>query len=199
MRMLGPGTIGAGNFPGGVPGGVATPFRHGPAAGAFRSGAFHNQFGRFGFGRQFGNGFGLPYWGVDPFYGYNSFVDPFYAGNMNEYEHPAQPSVIVLMPQMQPAPPPMPAPNPVRPETRDYNWPASASASASASGSDTAVFTLVSRDQRVESAIAVTVQGNRIFYVTPDGGHKEMSMDALDRERTRQRNAEKQLKLPWLG
>jgi len=147
----------------------------------------HHPFGRFGFGRQFGNGYGLSYWGIDPFYAG-------YAGNMNDdYQQPAQPSVVVLMPQMQPATPPVPAPAPVHPETRDYNWP------ASASGTDTVVFTLVSKDQRVESAIAVTVEGNRIFYITPDGGHKEMSMDVLDRERTRQRNAEKQLKLPWLG
>jgi hypothetical protein len=155
---------------------------------------FGSGFG-FGNGCGFGNGlgFGFGYAGFDPFYGYDSPFDPFYAryagyGNNEESQQPSQPSVILMMPQMPPPPVPV---VPIRPETREYNWPVSSPDSA-------AVFTLVSKDQRVESAIAVTVEGNRILYVTPDGIHKQMSMDTLDRERTRQRNAEKQLRLPWL-
>jgi hypothetical protein len=176
--------------------------------GPFRqSGKFGNQFGfgnKFGFGNtfgfgRFGNGFGFA--GLDPYYaaygyGFDPFFDPFYAnyaslGNHDDYQQPAQPSVVVMMPQVQMPPPPVIMP-PIRPEIRDYNWPVSSPDSAAA-------FTLVRKDQRVDSAIAVTVEGNVISYITPDGLHRQMNMDTLDREKTRQRNATKRLRMPWLA
>jgi len=97
-------------------------------------------------------------------YGFDPFFDPFYAnyasfGNHNDYQQPAQPNVVVMMPQVQMPPPPVIMP-PIRPEIRDYNWPVSSPDSAAA-------FTLVRKDQRVDSAIAVTVEGNIIHMSLP--------------------------------
>ncbi len=157
----------------------------------FRNGSFHHS----SFSKQHGSGFGFA--GLDSYFANGPFFDPFYGpwyadyGTKAAYSSPAQPSVVVMMPQLQIVPPSAPPPS-IRPEVREYNWPASNPGAPAA-------FVLVYKDRRVESALAVTLDGSRILYITPDGSHKQMSMEMLDRDRTRQRNAERQLKLPWLG
>jgi hypothetical protein len=45
------------------------------------------------------------------------------------------------------------------------------------------------------SAAAVTAQGNILQIVDPGGEHQRVPLDAIDREATRRRNAERNLRL----
>lgn len=113
-----------------------------------------------------------------------------YAGYYNNGYSQASPSVVVVMPFAVPPPVPAPPPPPIRPETREYKWPASASSPGAQA------FSIVSKDQRVQSAVAVWVQDRSLCYVAPDGGTGRVPIDSIDRAATIQRNAEKDLKLP---
>jgi hypothetical protein len=119
---------------------------------------------------------GFPYWGYacDPF---------FYPGNYGgDYPTPS-----VSVPQVvAPPPPAVPAP-PIRPEVREYHWP------SSPSDSSATTLSIVSKDGRVQSAIALWVQDNALCYITADGRESRMPIDFIDRQATRQRNAEKHL------
>jgi len=129
------------------------------------------------FGRNGDKGFG--YWGYA--------CDPLYADN-NGNGYPA-PSVTVAIPPVVAALPARPPDRPIRPEVHEYNWPSSPSDSSAAS------FSIVSKDGRVQSAIAVWVQDDALCYVTPDGSESRMPIDSIDRQATRQRNAETQLNI----
>jgi len=166
-----------------------------PPLGSFNNGIPGNFFNglRNGFraGRQNGNQFGVPFGDIGGFWG--AFSGGGYAGYPGDYvggyQGQAQPSVVVLMPQMAMPPPPMPPPPPARPEIREYNWPASSSSSTPET------FSIVTKDHRVESAIAVCAQDGALVYITPDRTNKRIPISSVDREATRQRNAEKHLTL----
>jgi hypothetical protein len=128
-------------------------------------------------GRNGDKGFG--YWGYA--------CDPLYANN-NVNGYPA-PSVTVAIPQVVAALPARPPEPPIRPEVHEYNWPSSPSDSSAAS------FSIVSKDGRVQSAIAVWAQDDTLCYVTPDGSESRMPIDSIDRQATLQRNVEKQLNI----
>lgn len=119
------------------------------------------------------------YWGYacDPFYGDNGYPTP---------------GVTLATPQvvapLQPVPAPAP---PARSELREYHWP------SSGSNSTTATFSIVGKDGRVESASMVWVQDNTLCYIAPDGSEGRIPIDAVDRNATHQRNAEKQVSF-WL-
>src|SRR5581483_11374226 len=130
-----------------------------------------------------------------PFWGAGAIYDPFYAGSYENYPLPTPPSIVVLIPQFQLPPPPGPPPAPIRPQTQEYKWPAS----ASGGDSGATAFSIVSKDQRVRSAIAVWVQNRNLCYVAPDGSNGRIPLNEVDREATRRRNAEKQLNLPLPG
>ena len=51
------------------------------------------------------------------------------------------------------------------------------------------------KDGKTLSAAAVTAQGAALQIVDPDGGHQRVPLDAIDREATRRRNAERNLRL----
>lgn len=128
---------------------------------------------------------GFPDWGYasDPaFYPYNYGVS-----------HTVLPSAIVAMPVVPQAdtPPQPTASAPARSEMREYHWP------SSGSDSSATTFSLVAKEGRVQSATAVWVQGNALCYYTPHHSTGRMLVDSIDREATRQLNAEKQLNL-WL-
>jgi len=130
---------------------------------------------------------------MDPYYG---GFDPFYQGSFAGYTNydsfqPPMPPISIVVPVLQlEMTPPVPPP-PIRLEIHEYQWPASNANSA-------AVFSIVSRDQRVEFATAIWRQGNLIFYRTPDGRQRHIPLESVDLERTRQQNAGKQLNTPWL-
>ena len=90
-----------------------------------------------------------------------------------------QPALYVLLPPEPSAPP--------KSEIHEYQRPAAA-------GQEQA-FAIVLRDGSVHSAVAVTVQDNALYYVEPDGGHRLVSLDALDREATGRLNRERKLRL----
>ena len=125
----------------------------------------------------------VPFWGSPYLYGgdYPSYGD----GNQVE-----PPGIMVVMPQFPTFSPPPPPPPPIRSETHEYQWPDSGGGNASATA-----FTIVSRDGRVESAIAVWVQNKVVFYVAPDGSRRHMQIDLVDQEATRRQNAAKKLTL----
>ena len=137
----------------------------------------------WGFDRRGFNGYGYPFGGYPLGVSY---------GDAPEYADGApQPggTIIVLVPQFEA--PVLPPPPPIRPQIHEYNWPAP--------GGDAmpARFSIVSKDHNVESAVAVWVQDGVVHYVTPDGRDHQMKVQSVDREATRQRNAQKGLSL-WL-
>jgi hypothetical protein len=58
-----------------------------------------------------------------------------------------------------------------------------------------ATFAIVLKDGRVLSATAATVQNAALQIVDPEGEHKRIPLDSIDREATRRRNAERNLRL----
>jgi hypothetical protein len=90
-----------------------------------------------------------------------------------------QPPLYVVVPAVPAAPP--------KAEMHEYSHP-------SATGDEQA-FAIVLRDGSVHSAVAVTVQANGLYYVEPDGAHRLVKLDALDREATARLNRERKLQL----
>jgi hypothetical protein len=90
-----------------------------------------------------------------------------------------QPPLYVVVPTAPSAPP--------TPEIHEYSHP-------SATGDEQA-FAIVLKDGSVHSAVAVTVQANGLYYVEPDGAHRLVKLDALDREATARLNRERKLQL----
>ncbi|MCU1337368.1 MAG: hypothetical protein JWO19_2949 [Bryobacterales bacterium] len=73
-----------------------------------------------------------------------------------------------------------------------HEYPATAAATLEA---EPATFTIVLKNGSSLSATAVTVQGNALKIVEPDGEHRRVPLDAIDREATRRLNAQRNLRL----
>jgi hypothetical protein len=98
---------------------------------------------------------------------------------------------VTIIQQFAPPVPAVAAEQPsVIPQIREYAAPV-----APASGAEPATFAIVLKNGSVLSAAAVTVQGNALQIVDPDGEHRRVPLDAIDRETTRRRNAERNLRL----
>ena len=122
---------------------------------------------------------GFPWFPGDYGYSYDG-----YAPAANVVMLP-QPPLYVLIPQ---------APSiPATPEIHEYQQAASTSAPPVAEPEK--AFAIVLKDGSVHSAVAVTVQDSALYYVEPDGGHRLVSLDALDREATGRLNRERNLRL----
>jgi hypothetical protein len=80
---------------------------------------------------------------------------------------------------------------PVTPQVREYPAPTA----PPAAGAEPATFAIVLKDGSALSASAVTVQGNTLQIVDSEGQHRRVALDAIDREATRRRNAERNLRL----
>jgi hypothetical protein len=78
----------------------------------------------------------------------------------------------------------------VTPEIHEYSAPAAPSSDA-----PPATFAIVLKDGKMLSAAAVSVQGSALQIVDPDGEHQRVPLDTIDRETTRRRNAERNLRL----
>jgi hypothetical protein len=90
-----------------------------------------------------------------------------------------QPPLYVLLP---------PAPSvPPKSEIHEYQPPAARDQEQA--------FAIVLKDGSVHSAVAVTVQNRGLYYVEPDGAHRLVSLDAVDREATGRLNRERKLQL----
>ena len=196
---FGRGGMGHGGFPGGLPrdsfgragmvqgGGFGFPSRNfatnfgippvGPIPPLGVS-AFGNQ---FGFGRRFfpssaffTSGFPLFLGGFE--YGYPP------ASNIIIMEEPPPPQVIV---QQVPR-------ETVRAEIHEYRPTAP---TETVSGEEQPAFTIVLRDGSMRPAVAVSVQDDVLHYVDPDGEHRRLPLDTVDREATRRVNRERKLEL----
>jgi hypothetical protein len=77
---------------------------------------------------------------------------------------------------------------PGKPEMHEYSHPVTAADEEQA-------FAIVLKDGSVHSAVAVTVQANGLYYVEPDGAHRLVAFDTLDREATARLNRERKLQL----
>jgi hypothetical protein len=116
------------------------------------------------------------FWGGLPWY----FPDLSYAPEPTPVV--AQPpTVYVLVPQ---APP-----EPAKAEIHEYEPPVGSTPAMDQT------FAIVLRDGSVRSAVAVTVQKSQLYFVDPEGGHRLVSLDAVDREATLRVNRERNLRL----
>ena len=124
----------------------------------------------------------------------NSYGWPLWLGGY-DYAYPSYspaPNVVVI--QQPPAYVIVPQPyiEPSKPEIYEYNLP---SAPVSKADDEQQMFAIVLRDGTVDSAIGVTVQNDLLHLVEPDGGHRSIALDAIDREATRRINRERKLDL----
>jgi len=102
---------------------------------------------------------------------------------------PAAPSLTIIQ---QFAPPPVVTVEaPITAHIQEY----APSAAAPASGSETAMFAIVLKDGSVLPATAVMTQGDALQIVDADGQHRRVPLSAIDRDATRRRNAERNLRL----
>jgi len=78
----------------------------------------------------------------------------------------------------------------VTPQIHEYAAPA-----APSPGTEQATFAIVLKNGSTLSATAATVQGSALQIVDPEGEHRRVPLDSIDREATRRRNAERNLRL----
>lgn len=105
---------------------------------------------------------------------------------------PAPSVVVVEQPPLYVMVPPAPS---VPPKAEIHEYEQAAASSAPSTVDEGQAFAIVLKDGSVHSAVAVTVQHSGLYYVEPDGGHRLVSLDALDREATLRLNRERKLQL----
>ncbi len=114
---------------------------------------------------------------------------PWFLGDYSYDGYAPAPSVIMLQqPSLYVLMPPAPS-EPPKPEIHEYPSPGAPAAN------DDQTFAIVLRDGSVHSAVAVTVQKGALYYVEPDGAHRLVPVQALDREATERLNRERKLQL----
>ena len=122
------------------------------------------------------------------FYSLPYYPAAYYPGPYSDFAPPA-PSVTIIQ---QFAPPPVIAVEPtVTAHIQEY----SPSAVAPAPGSEPAMFAIVFKDGSVLPAAAVMTQGGALQIVDADGQHRRIPLSSIDRDATRRRNAERNLRL----
>jgi hypothetical protein len=103
------------------------------------------------------------------------------------------PSVVVLeQPPLYVLVPPAPS---VPPKAEIHEYQQASASSAAPAVDDAQAFGIVLKDGSVHSAVAVTVQHSGLYFVEPDGSHRLVSLDAVDREGTLRLNRERKLQL----
>lgn len=113
------------------------------------------------------------FWG---FGGYDGYAEPAYA------PQPSQPQIIVIqqpVPQAAPEAEAAPAPAP------------EAAAPPAPPVPDIGQFLLVERDGHVIHAVAFSVEGKRVVYITSNGLRHTIPLDQIDTRQTEERNAER--------
>ena len=122
------------------------------------------------------------------FYPLPYYPASYYPSPYSDFAPPA-PSVTIIQ---QFAPPPAVAVEPpVTAHIQEYP----ASAAAPRSDSEPALFLIVLKDGSALPAAAVLTQENALQIVDADGQHRRVPLNAIDREATRRRNAERNLRL----
>ena len=122
------------------------------------------------------------------FYSLPYYPAAYYPGPYSDFAPPA-PSVTIIQ---QFAPPPVIAVEPpVTAHIQEY----APSAAAAVPGSEPAMFAIVFKDGSVLPAAAVMTQGDALQIVDADGQHRRIPLSSIDRDATRRRNAERNLRL----
>ena len=122
------------------------------------------------------------------FYSLPYYPAAYYPGPYGDPAPPA-PSVTIIQ---QFAPPAVVAiAPPVTAHIQEY----APTTGAPAAGSEPAMFTIVLKDGSVLPAAAVMTQGDALQIVDADGQHLRIPLNTIDRENTRRRNAERNLRL----
>ena len=103
---------------------------------------------------------------------------------------PSLQNVIVL----QPAAEPLPAPPSKPPQSMIWEAPAQTPVAAPVV-EDPPSFAIALKNGTKISAAAIWVQGNDVHYMDADGAHKQVALDAIDRDATRQLNRARNLVL----
>ena len=115
---------------------------------------------------------------------------PYYPAAYSEPDVPASGGLTIIQ---QFAPPPAlaaaPEPPAVAPQIHEY----ATSAASPPAAAET--FAIVLKDGKMLAATAVTAQGDAVQIVDPDGEHLRVPLASIDREATRRRNAERNLRL----
>jgi hypothetical protein len=115
---------------------------------------------------------------------------PYYPATYSIPEEPA-PGGVTIIQQFAAPPAPVAAEQPaVTPQIHEYPAPA-----APPSAAAPATFAIVLKNGQVLSATIATVQGNALQIVDLEGEHQRVALDSIDREATRRRNAERNLRL----
>jgi hypothetical protein len=135
---------------------------------------------RFGFGRRF-----------FPSSAFLPSAFPLLLGGDDSGYPPA--SNIVIMEQPPPQTIVQQAPREtVRAEIHEYKPTATAEP---VPGEEQPAFAIVLKDGSVRSAVAVSAQDGVLQYVDPEGEHRRVSLDTVDRQATRRVNRERKLEL----
>lgn len=212
---FGRGGIGRGGVNVGFPGGFPRRgFGRGAVQGGARPGNRVVVFGGFGFPSQNFFNFGIPPVGPIPplggsaplfgfdnrfgfgrrFFSSSAFFPsafPLFLGGDDSGYAPA--SNIIIM--EQPAPPTIVQQAPretVRAEIHEY---APTTTAEPVPAEEQPAFAIVLNDGSVQSAVAVSVQDDVLQYVDPDGEHRRVPLDTVDRQATRRVNRDRKLEL----
>jgi hypothetical protein len=128
-----------------------------------------------------------PMHATQPHRAFSNFF-PWFLGDYGYDAYAPTPSVVMVQqPPLYVAVPTEPS-VPPKAEVHEYSHPATAADEEQA-------FAIVLKDGSVHSAVAVTVQANGLYFVEPDGAHRLVRLDALDREATARLNRERKLQL----
>jgi len=115
---------------------------------------------------------------------------PYYPAAYSTQDVPIGPGVTIIQQFGAPPAPAAAEQPPVTPEIHEYSAPVGPTPET-----ESATFVIVLKDGRTLSATAVTIQGGALQMVEPDGEHRRVPLDSIDREATRRRNAERNLRL----
>ena len=159
--------------------------------GGYRNGYYPYNYGYRGF---YGYGGYWPYaWGLgyyyDPYYwdyGYYPYTSSYGYGYPTAY----QPNVTVVYPERQSAPAVAYAPNPVVGRYDEYGQEVGPSGSGG-SGNSSPLYLIAFKDHVIRPALSYSVTGNTLDYVTLDHEDKQVPLDTVDGDLSRQLNRER--------
>jgi hypothetical protein len=184
-----------GGFRGGFGGSVGT-FRGGGFSG-FRSG-FGGFRGGFGLGWPYAYGYpwygGYSYWPGYDYYDYSPYISTYpYMGGGYTSSYPAYdygsgynsaPNVTVVYP-------PAPAPAPVQSTMRTYDEYGQEVRPAAPSPNSSPIYLLAMKNQVIYAASSYSVEGKTLHYVNLQHEAKQVPLDQVDRDLSRQLNRER--------
>lgn len=131
------------------------------------------------------------------------FAVPVVVGGYYPEPMPQQAPSVIVIPPPQPAPPvvinqnfaPQPAAQPSGPTSSNnsgvgvYQAPSPAPAEGEPIGQEPTIYLIAYKDKTIHAAIAYWVEGDTLYYVTPQGQPNQVSLPLIDRDYSRQLNS----------